>query len=99
MATAYVSFGAFAIKDAKTGAPIVNGNPTSTETVTTSGTSAATTGAAVNDGVAAIYCASAVYAVSGAAPTASATTGWYLEAGVTFHMAVAAGDKIALIDL
>lgn len=99
MATAYVSFGAAAVKDAKTGAPIVDGNPTTTETVSTSGTSAATTNTAARDGVAAIYCGSNVYAISGASPTAAAGTSWFIPAGVLFHVAVKAGDKIALIDV
>jgi hypothetical protein len=99
MATAYVSFGAAALKDGATGAPVVLRNPATTETVTTSGTSAATTNTAPQDGIAAIYCATAVYAVAGASPTAAPTTGWYIPGAVLFHMAVKAGDKIALIDV
>lgn len=99
MATAYVSFGGAGEVMAGGVLPVRRGNPSSTETVTTSGTSAATTNAAAYSGVATIDCASALYAVVGPNPTAAPTTGWYIPAGITTDIAVNTGDKVALIDV
>jgi len=97
MATADVSFGLAGLVVNGSAVGIRSGNPTSTEQVTTSGTSAATTNAAAVDGVATIYSDAAHYAVVGKNPTASATTGWVCPADIPTDIAVAKGEKVALI--
>lgn len=97
MATAYVSFGKMATTDGDQQGPVVRGNPDSTEAVTTSGTSAATTNVSAGNGVAVIFSDTAHYATVGATPTATATTGWYIPANQQFDIKVSTGDKVALI--
>lgn len=99
MATAIVSFGKAGDGFRMPGqAQLFTGNPFSTEAVTTSGTSAATTAAAPTEGVARITMGAAGYIVIGASPTATATTGWYAAEAETIELCVVTGDKVAIID-
>lgn len=99
MATAYVAFGPVGL--VMNGGPIGirRGNPSWAGTVTTSGTSAQTADAAEYEGVASIYCDTALYAVVGPDPTASASTGWHIPPATLVEIAISAGDKVALIDV
>lgn len=98
MAAVYVSFGIAGHRATSGGGvPVRHGNPTSTEIVTTSGTSAATTNSASVDGIASIYSDADHYAVVGASPTAAAGTGWFVQANQSFEIGVNSGDKVALI--
>jgi len=99
MATAYVSFGSGGALGANGSIPVRNGNPTTTETVTTSGTSAASTNASPVSGFVEINCTTALYATVGTAPTAAATTGWYIPAGIPTQIGTLEGQKVALIDV
>lgn len=99
MATAYVSFGRSGAKGNNADAQIRNGNPTSTETVTTSASSAQSSNVALIDGMVSVDCDSALYATVGTSPTATPTTGWYIKAGQTFETGVRAGERIALVDV
>lgn len=75
--------------------------PIVAEALTTSGTSAATTataGTASANGTLVARCSAtdaAHYVVAGAAPTASATNGYWVPSGGVIDISVAPGDKIA----
>lgn len=99
MATAYVTFGKPATTENDSPAPIYQGDTTASETVTTSGTSAQTTGTSDGVGVATIFCASALYALAGSNPTVTATNGRYIPANLPIDIRVEDGDKVALIDV
>ena len=94
MATAYVSFGRAGAKGSFEIVDIRNGNPTSTETVTTSASSAQSVGTAPSNGFVSIFCASDLYARVGINPTAAPTTSWFVPNGSTFEIGVKAGEKV-----
>ena len=99
MATAYVTFGKPATTENDSPAPIYQGDDAVTEVVSTSGTSAQTTGTSDGVGVATVFCATAVMALAGSNPTASATAGRYVPANLPIDIRVEDGDKVALIDV
>lgn len=98
MATAYVSFGVGGGRSPSGPVPVLADNPTSTEVISTSASSAQSVGSATVDGIVRVNCDTALYATVGANPTASATTGWFIPTSETTEIAIASGEKIALID-
>lgn len=73
--------------------------PMRTETISSSGVSAAGLLAAGDKEVARIFCASAVYATTATTPTATATNGVYCPAGQVVTLAIPEGHKVAVIDV
>lgn len=98
MGTAIISFGQAGGSATNAKLALRGRAPDVTEPLTTSGTSAATTATASSHCLAAIYPSVAGYAVAGASPTASSTTGWYCPADMFTEIAVNYGDKIAFIE-
>jgi len=98
MATVYVTMSAFGTRGATGDAAMVVNGPFRSETITSSGTTAAGNMAAGKGEVATINCATAVYVTNAATPTATATTGAYIPGGIPVSIAMNAGDKIAVID-
>jgi hypothetical protein len=80
--------------------PLFIGAAAVNETVTTSGTSAQGDLVASRDGtVAWIVCDTALYAATGANPTAAPGSGVYVPATTGHPIALQRGEKIALIDV
>jgi len=77
--------------------PVYNAIPLSTENVTSSGVSAASTGAAPRPCYVRVRTDTAVRMAFGPTPTAVAT-GMWLGANETFDAFVPAGTKVAVID-
>lgn len=100
MATAYVAFG-FAGGQGSDGfqSQVINGAPSASETITTSGTAAQSTNAATRDGIVRIYCDTAVYATIGPNPTATPTNSWIIPAGIPTPLGVTKNQKVSLIDV
>ena len=99
MATAYVTIGPVGAKSKNGVTQCFLGSGVQSETVTTSGTSAQGSLAATGGDIAQIFCDTAVYALAGANPTASATAGIYVPGGQAAYLILNPGDKIALIDV
>jgi hypothetical protein len=79
--------------------PVYKGNALGSENVTSSGTSAQTTGDAAEDCYVRIFAIDgAIYAKTGPNPTAAAGDEWYIASGDLLDLAVNAGDKVAVID-
>lgn len=99
MATAYVAFG-FAGGQGSDGfqSQVVNGAPSSSETVTTSASPAQSSEAATGDGIVSIFCASPVYVTMGANPTATTANSWYVPANVIMQFGVTKNQKVSLLD-
>ena len=69
------------------------------EALTSSGTSAATTATALEGQFARVAPVDGgVYVTAGAAPTAVTAQGFYVASGSVLDLAVRAGDKIAVVD-
>ena len=99
MATVYATFGSTHLDTGRKPKDIFVGDTVRSEAITSSGTTASgALTAAANDTVL-IYCATAVYANTGLAPTASAATGAYVAAGEYYPLAIRAGHKVAVIDV
>lgn len=88
----------FATYGAQSGAaPVYNGSTLAAENVTSSATSAQSAAAPLNC-VARIATDTAIYAIAGKNPTASAGGTWLVPADGSLDLFVLAGDKIAVID-
>ena len=98
MATVYVSMGQVGIRTNNGITSIWSGRNMRSETVTSSGTSAAGALDARRSEVAMVVCATAVYAMAATTPVATATNGIYCPAGVQTYIAMHEGDSIAVID-
>ena len=98
MATVYISMGLAGSNSATPGIPIYD-RDARTETITSSGTTAAGSLAARTGDVATVFCATAVYAKLGAAPTAAPTTGRYIPGGIPVDIKTRKDDVIAVIDV
>lgn len=97
MATAYIRFG----RVMGGGAPVYSPTPNATATITTSGTSQATTvSAQEGDFIRVTASGGAIRIAIGAAPVALAGSGDWLLDGDTMDLGpLKYGDKIAVIDL
>lgn len=99
MATVHVTIGAVGVNNGYGSViHVYNGHDIRSETITSSGTTAAGSLTARKGQVAKISCETAVYANCGATPTASATTGVYIEGGAPAYIMMQEGDVIAVID-
>lgn len=99
MASVYISIGAATARGTGVQVDALNGDETRTEVVTSSDTSAAGSLTANGLSVAVIFCETAVYVNSGAAPTAALATGVYVPAGLPTAIAIKDGHKVAAIDV
>lgn len=99
MATVYVTLGDVGAKTENGITNVFRSGSLSSETITSSGTTAAGSLVATGRQVAQIVCATAVYATAAAAPTATATNGVYVPANMPVYIAMQLGDKIAVIDV
>jgi len=95
MATVIVTMQQAGVHGAQGNQPVAS-PPYRSETITSSGTSAAGALTARTGEVATIFCATAVYANAGA--TASATAGKYIPAGVAVDIGVPRGATVNVID-
>lgn len=96
MATAHIAF----VRAMDGSAPVLGAIPHSKETITTSGTSQATTITAGNDCFVDIALSGGnAWVKIGAAPTASAGNDWFIIDGAPFQRGfVPAGSKVAIIN-
>lgn len=99
MAVAYLTYGKVGKRGTNGVIETFIAGTTRSETVTTSGTSAAGALTAGKDDYVRIYCATNVAAVAGSSPTATLATGLAVTGGIPEYLAVQSGDKIALIDI
>jgi hypothetical protein len=97
MATVYVSMGLAGARGQSDEVAAFIGSSLRSESITSSGTSARGNLVAVQNNFAVINCATAVWATTQA--TATATNGIYVPAGVSQVIALAAGDRIAVLDV
>jgi hypothetical protein len=96
MATVYVTIAQAGARGAYGEAQPLAGKPFRTETITSSGTSAAGALIAKKGDYATIFCATAVIANAGA--TASASAGKYCPAGIPTDIELDSGDTVRVID-
>lgn len=96
MATVYVSLSQAGARGVNGASQPVYAKPFRSETITSSGTTAAGALIAKQGDVATVVCATAVYANAGAA--ASATAGKYVPANVPIDIALSPGDTVHVID-
>ena len=99
MATVYVTMGQVGAHTNNGITAVWNGRNLRSETITSSGASAAGALDARRSEVALIYCATAVYATAATSPTATATNGVYVPATTPTYIALNEGDSIAVIDV
>lgn len=95
MAVVYVTIQQGGMRGAFDDIP-VSGKPFRSETITSSGTTAAGALVARRGDVATIFCATAVYANAGA--TASASAGKFCPAGIPTDIELDSGDVVHVID-
>ena len=98
MATAYVSFAAVGARANTGGTVDIMAQPYRSETVATSGVSAAGALVAGAGEVAQVWCDVAVYVTAGATPVAAMASALFVPAGSLAYVPLALGDKIAIID-
>tara|TARA_R110000787_G_scaffold7136_1_gene24559 strand:- start:285 stop:584 length:300 start_codon:yes stop_codon:yes gene_type:complete len=98
MASVYLTFGIVGARANFGDASVFLGYGATSEVVTSSIASAQSTNAAGATEFVQIYCATAVYALTGANPTATATNGIYCPPGTLVRLAPKEGHKVAVID-
>jgi hypothetical protein len=98
MATVYLSLAKIGVRGIFGDHDVITG-PMRSETITSSGASAAGALIAGDKEVARVFCATAVYATTAATPTATATNGVYCPAGQLVTFGVPEGHKVAVIDV
>lgn len=94
MATVYISMAPAGQKQTD-----IHFGPGRSETITSSGTSAAGSLLARSQEAVTVFSATAVYATIGANPTASTSVGYYVPAGIPKDIMMSKNDKVAVIDV
>tara|TARA_R110002126_G_scaffold73946_3_gene184558 strand:- start:10349 stop:10648 length:300 start_codon:yes stop_codon:yes gene_type:complete len=98
MASVYLTFGTVGARANFGNASVYLGHGATSEVVTSSVASAQSTSTAGKTTIVQIFCATAVYVLSGNNPTATATNGIFCPGGVPVYIAPQSGEKIAVID-
>jgi hypothetical protein len=98
MATVYVSMGQVGARGLREDVEVYAAGSLRSETITSSGTSAAGSLAAVARDMVQVFCATSVYVTLAPTPVAAAGNSILVPAGIPTHIAARVGDRVAVLD-